>query len=903
MRVVKPLVQSLLHRKFDHDKKSFLSIVSIVFFDFKSQKLCSEQDLYKFYGETCIPVFNAEVIDLCGRKKQPELVVNGYAYGRYAQNGRTAVQVRLNNVNKTLSVWGDRYWNNGKPSKPQDFEEIAISWKNAYGGEGFAQNPHGKGRNYVQLENGSSIKFLPNIEDPKKPIQHENEEYSAAGFGSLAIDYPERNLLMGTYDERWREEEFPSLAKDFDWAYFNQAPQDQRLSHLSPGDVAVFTGMHPELAECRMVIPELKAKAFLQLAKDQELNDGFLQEVELNLSTLWAFPHLEKGFLISEGVVEVERWFFVDDIVTTLMGALEHTERPRAISYYEEVFRLRTNPQLGAHYADVDRQLVDEEFLGAKDRAVVGPALKNKLNKLLKDLKELEQKQIEHKAQYAHVSLNDLPSESIEIMQTDIADVLSKQFGEQIRSLEDLERLIDEGFDLEQQSMRLLEQEQQEKSFLQRAREHKQEMQQAKQSQSHLSKKEVKQAKRDIKNLAARYAIEESDVLTQELKFKGLDGQFMSDKESPHYQHYHQMQQAKEEFLRNEQENSEKRLLLLLSKNKESSKGLMEIDSLSFYQQEIDDVEDIEFFLLRNKQINQQSYQEHFIYDACISHCHFIQCDFSKAELSSIEFVNCTFESCRFVSTNITKSVFDSCTFEDCHLIGLELEKSTLVDNYFKKCRFNLSNIMLSSLYRQRFSACSLEQVTFMRNRLIDLFFDSCEMKQLSFTRGKLKGLSFEKCTIESAAFVIEALIEQMRFNHCQLSKMFFKTHSRFQDLEINDTSDRESSWRELNINNILIKNSFIENCDFSKTHLLEGEIKESSFRESLWMASILERITLHKISFAEAILMGLISKDSYFKKVNFFSAELSYIDIDSATVFDVCSMERANTVPSLRSI
>lgn len=903
MRVVKPLVQSLLHRKFDHNKKSYLSIVSIVFFDFKSQKLCSEQDLYKYYGEVCLPVFNAEVLDLCGRKKQPELIVNGYAYGHYAQNGRTAVQVSLNNVNKTLSVWGERYWSNGKPSKPQEFEQIAVSWKNAYGGEGFAHNPHGKGRNYVQLENGSSIKFLPNIEDPRNPIEHENEEYPAVGFGSLAIDYPERNLLMGTYDERWREEEFPGLAKDFDWAYFNQAPQDQRLSHLSPGDVAVFTGMHPELAECRMVIPELKAKAFLRLNKDKELKEGFLQEVELDLTTLWAFPHLEKGFLIFEGVVEVERWFFVDDIVNDLMGALEHTERPRTLSYYEEVFGLRIDPHIAAHYADVDRQLVDEEFLGVKDRVVLGPALKNKLKKLLKDLKELEQKQIEHQAQYAHISLSDLPSEAIEFMQTDIGDVLSTQFGEQVRSIEDLERLIDEGFDLKEQSMRLLEQEQQEKSFLQRAREHKKEIQQGQQSPVTLSKNEVKQAKRDIKELAARHGIVEPDVLTQKHEFKSLGVTSMSDKPSPHYQHYEEMQQAKREFLHNSQEHSERRLLSLLSKGEEASPELMEIDSLSFYQQEIDDIEDIKLFLLKNKYFNEQQYQEYFIYDARISHCHFVQCDFSQAELNNIEFVNCIFESCRFISTKITKSEFESCRFKDCNFTGLEIEKSTLIDNHFENSRFNLSNIMLSSLYEQRFTTCSLEQVDFLRNRLIGMCFDSCEMKQLSFTRGKLKALGFEKCTIESAAFVIEALIEQMRFSHCQLSKMFFKTHSRFQDLEIIDTSDRESSWRELKINNILIKNSFMENCDFSKTHLLEGELKRSSFRDSLWMASILERITLHKISFAEAVLMGLISKASYFKKVTFFSAELSYIDIDSATVLDQCLMERANTVPSLRSV
>lgn len=903
MRVVKPLVQSLLHRKFDHNKKSYLSIVSIVFFDFKSQKLCSEQDLYKYYGEVCLPVFNAEVLDLCGQKKQPELIVNGYAYGCYAKNGRTAVQARLNNVNKTLSVWGDRYWSNGKPSKPQEFEQIAVSWKNAYGGEGFAYNPHGKGRNCVQLEDGSSIKFLPNIEDPSNPIQYENEEYPAVGFGSLAIDYPERNLLMGNYDERWREEEFPGLAKDFDWAYFNQAPQDQRLSHLSPGDVAVFTGMHPELAECRMVIPELKAKAFLRLNKDKELKESFLQEVELDLTTLWAFPHLEKGFLIFEGVVEVERWFFVDDIVNDLMGALEHTERPRSRSYYEEVFRLRTDPHIAAHYADVDRQLVDEEFLGAKDSVVPGPALKNKLKKLLKELKKLEQKQIEHQAQYAHVSLSDLPSESIELMQTEIGDVLSKQFGEQTRSLEDLERLIDEGFDLEQQSMRLLEQEQQEKSFLQRAREHKKEIQRAQQSHATLSKNEVKQAKRDIKELAARHGIVEPDVLTPKHEFKRLGGASLSDKQSPHYQHYEQMQQAKREFLHNAQEHSGRRLLLMLSNDEDASTGVMEIDSLSFYQQEIDDNDDIKLFSLKNKHFKQQQYQEQFIYDACISHCHFVQCDFSLAELSHIEFVNCIFESCRFVSTKITKSKFASCGFKDCDFMSLELEKSTLIDNHFENSRFNLSNLMLSSLYEQRFTTCTLEQVVFLRSRLIGVCFDSCEIKQLSFTRGKLKALGFEKCTIESAAFVIEALIEQMRFSHCQLSKMFFKTHSRFEDLQITDTSDRESSWRELKINHGLINNSSMENSDFSKTHFLKTKLKRSSFRESLWMASILERVDLDNISFAEAVLMGLIAKMSYFKKVTFFSAELSYIDIDSATVFDLCSMERANTVPSLRSL
>lgn len=938
MRVVKPLTQSLLHRKFDYDKKSYVSIISAVFFDFKTQTLCSEQDLWKHFGEECLTHFDVEVLDLMGRKKTPEIIINGYAYGKYAEQGKTTVQVRLNNVLKSLHVWGDRYWVDGQATEPQPFDRIPINWKNAYGGAGFDKNPKGKGRDAVDV---GDMRFvpLPNIESPSAPIKHQREVYDPVTFTSLPMEYPERNLLMGSYDEQWRQEEFPGLAKDVDWAYFNQSPSDQRLAKLEAGDQALFVNMHPEQADYVMTIPALRHKAFIRLVKDKHKSSEFLNQVDLKLTTLWAFPHLEKAFLIYEGVVEIPRWFFVDDIIAELMGAIEHPDRPKPLSYYEEVFKLRTDEDASMHYAMLDKQLVDEAYLRPAARIPLSLSLKYKLKRLIEELRPLEAQESENQAKLKAL----IEEEGIDIEGFSIESFLMEHFGENVRTLDALQAMLEEGLDIEEESLRQLEQERQEKSFREQAREFKQELKKissdgetkkmsrqafleaqeehaAHQAEYREEYKEktpenlaraqealdtIRQDNKSLAHIFQGYTAEQfmdyqaSGAILPKRNFNVLGGDDGTPSDSPYYDQFALKEQQKNAWLE-KVANPYQMPLDSFSDLDEST--AFEIDSLEFFL----DAKAVFLkggggFHLTGTGVDTVTFDEVSVQELKAEHRHFLNCQFNQGQIAASQFRHCVFENCRFVGVTLEDCDFNQCQFIDCEWVNASIEKSYFKACQYEQCLFKTSDFNASTLQQVDFINAEFDMGDFTRSRLWGVKWLNSQLTQTSVTLGVMRDIVLEACKVESLGIVLDTVINRWHIIDCQLSKVFIKAGTGIAELLVDSSSDRDSSWRELSISQARIVNSQLESNDFSKTHFQHAEFVDISFKESMWMSSTLEKVRLKNVDFAEAVMMGFKSIDSYFKHVSFFTAEMSYIDIDNKTIFDDCYMERVNTVPKLR--
>lgn len=55
-----------------------------------------------------------------------------------------------------------------------------------------------------------------------------------AGFGPIGRAWTPRIQRAGSYDDRWLEERWPNLPKDFDMGYWNAAPQDQQIAFPRP---------------------------------------------------------------------------------------------------------------------------------------------------------------------------------------------------------------------------------------------------------------------------------------------------------------------------------------------------------------------------------------------------------------------------------------------------------------------------------------------------------------------------------------------------------------------------------------------------------------------------------------------------------------------------------------------
>ncbi len=130
-------------------------------------------------------------------KIRGELLITGHAYPRGGEKPACSVRARLGSIDKTLYVVGNRYWKGGAPSDPQPFSKIAISYENAFGGAGYAENPVGKGSTPTQTDAGE-LHFLPNLEDPKHLLRSPKERPALpSGFGPYDLTWPQRNSEAG----------------------------------------------------------------------------------------------------------------------------------------------------------------------------------------------------------------------------------------------------------------------------------------------------------------------------------------------------------------------------------------------------------------------------------------------------------------------------------------------------------------------------------------------------------------------------------------------------------------------------------------------------------------------------------------------------------------------------------
>lgn len=202
---------------------------------------------------------------------------------------------------KELIAVGDRVWKGGVPTIAAPFTQMPIRYENSFGGPGYALNPAGTGFNDGRL---------PNVEIPGALITSPDHRPTPAGFGPIAPDSPARMKKAGTYDKKWLKERWPWYPEDFDWSYFNAAPEDQQLPGYLRGDEELmFENLHPEHSIYKTRLPGMRARC---MVVDRVDGAERLREVPLVLDTLWVDMDAEKLVLVWRGNVEVRSLDLLD---------------------------------------------------------------------------------------------------------------------------------------------------------------------------------------------------------------------------------------------------------------------------------------------------------------------------------------------------------------------------------------------------------------------------------------------------------------------------------------------------------------------------------------------------------------------------------------------------------------
>ncbi|XYH95432.1 DUF2169 domain-containing protein [Sorangium sp. So ce1128] len=333
MKIVKPMRLGVVPRVFMAQRTPHLLITAFVGFSYeKPARLLYEPTVWKVATEE---LGKDGLLDEFNPKTRGELLVTGRCYppGGVARPA-SSVRVQLGPIDKSLYVIGDRTWGLLGMSDPAPFTEMPVTWRNAFGGEGFAKNPLGKGH-------GDRSAALPNIESPRHLIRARGDRPMPAGLDGYDITWPQRFSKLGTHDAAWRDECFPGFARDLDPTLFNMAPDDQQIDGFFRGDETfVVENMHPDKPRIEGALPRIAGRCFVCL----KTSDGVeIREPAMKLDTVRLFPHRERGVVLFRGGVEVAE----DDAkdVVAVLVACEAMGAPRPAAYYHEYLAPRLGPR------------------------------------------------------------------------------------------------------------------------------------------------------------------------------------------------------------------------------------------------------------------------------------------------------------------------------------------------------------------------------------------------------------------------------------------------------------------------------------------------------------------------------------------------------------------------------
>ena len=356
MKTIKPQRLSLLTRTYEFEGKFYLAANTMAFISFEQpRRLLSEQSMWKFAATA---LGKDSILDMGMPKQHGEFVVYGKCH---APAGKTVtgalVRAKVGTLEKSLAVIGKRVWERTglglQASKPGAFSAIDLSYANAFGGEGFANNPVGKG---MRPADDTQPHFLPHIELPDSPVVFIDDRPQPAGFAPLDFTWPQRMSKAGTYDDAWLKTRFPGYAADMDWSIFNTAQPDQWLPDFFSGDESFeIAGMHPEKPVVQGRLPACAVRCFVTQQGDASLT---MREVPTRAETLVLFPGSERAIVMFRGVTEVSTDDGAD-IAHILVGAEDMATR-KPLAHYQSVLHARLDKKNGAIHSLIDEPLLPD---------------------------------------------------------------------------------------------------------------------------------------------------------------------------------------------------------------------------------------------------------------------------------------------------------------------------------------------------------------------------------------------------------------------------------------------------------------------------------------------------------------------------------------------------------------
>jgi uncharacterized protein YjbI with pentapeptide repeats len=879
MKVLKPLKLSLLTRCFEHERRYFLGVGILALHRF-SAALASEVDMWKFLAQE----LGKEAVPDAGLPKpRAEFLVSGRAYQPGAKpRPQTEVRLQLGTIQKSLQIYGDRFWQAGLmrdvPSEPEPFLEMPITWENAFGGEGFQHNPLGKGFKPIETEAGK-VHPLPNIELPKCLVRLKGDRPEPAGLGPIDLTWPQRFDKAGTHDKEWLADRYPGFAADMDWSIFNLASDDQQQGEPFRGDETfVIEGMHPEKSRLEGSLPRMSTRCFLTQRANGQLA---FREVPMRLTTVWFIPHAERYLLVYHGMHEV----FEDDaadVMQLLIGA-EAVGQQKPVEHYQQVLQMRLDPQKGAIHALRDSDLLPETpaINAAEDEAMA------EMSALL----ETEALQRRHQRRRHELKVDKSRAHVASLgLDPDVHAPRLLPPEEPMPKLEELPDLADK--------LKAETEERKEKAQKGKAA-RKQELREI------LAERGVDDAEAIIAESDQpicgppryRAAAEEErlraisadcvamgcpvDEITDYLEDPERR-QRIVDAEENMREGYRQMAQHQAPAPRCSGAEAEQlRAAALATLGNTGSLSRQDLTGVDLSDLDLHGVDLsgawLENAILVRTNLAGANLTEAVLARADLTDANLTGANLSKANLGLAEIVRTKADGADLSESILNKARFDCASFR-----GAKLKSANLMEAQFSST--DMSEAVLTG-------------ITFLRDDLRGLCLAGANLSQCNFIEVDVSGVDFRRANLESANF-LNSKGEAANFAEAQMSGVRFVQQCRFPKCDFRLAVLDGGNLRGMQLAECDFSEARLVGADVSETDLSRARLYRVSARNALFAKAILVEAILQTADLMNAILQHADLSGADLRSANLFAADLARTRSDSRTLFDHANMTKARIHP-----
>ncbi|WP_035058356.1 DUF2169 family type VI secretion system accessory protein [Andreprevotia chitinilytica] len=882
MKIVKPFRLGILQRPFRWQQRDQLGIAIYAHITLEAApRLLSEQSMWPVLTEE---LGENAVLDLAMPKRQAEFLVSGYATTNHQHDKtRCAVRAQVGDIDKSLLVFGDRYWLAGGATTPLPFESMPLGWANAYGGPEYLRNPLGRGHGQEEVA-GRQVRRLPNVESAGRLIGSPRHAPSdPAGFGSIDFAWPQRLAKLGQYDAKWLEQHYPAFAPSLDWRAFNAAPEDQQF----PAGVSLagapyhLWNMHPQEPLIEGRLPEWQGRCLIvRRVGGEEVTEA----MTLPLTTAWFFPHRKEAVLIWHGAAAIGE----DDAhdVLRLMPALEHIHQPKPLAHYQSVLLQRIDPDHGQFYAFRDRDLLPDgvplgPILPNEDtlfQREPGPMERNLRRRLANDRIRLEQ---------------ELRAEGV-----DPATVLPPLPDERAALPCNLDELPE--FMLRQQEGEAAERAEMRAAFQQ------------------IREQIVAESTPDELSRPGMHAV--LDQLTMMEKMAGQKPQAMPKAPIPATdptQTFASMQTRMEESIQlahaeervagntsatpanwltdASQRKSQVHKLYLHSVMSFSAAPSLDNFKAAILRKQVEETyrttrdftgqdlsgADLSGLDLRGAIFRQAVLESANLCDARLDGADLTEAVVARTKLAGASFVGANCQRASFAGANAEHARFD-----DANLADTQWDEATIADCDFSGARFEGSLINETAITRCRFNGARLDGLFFRLVTLQAVHFADAALAKTVFLESTLDDVGFERASLLDCALV-NTHADGVRFNDARLTTCAMADRTTLNAADFSNARIVQSNFREMALQQAAFTGATACDVDFSGADMRGANLRGLQATGCLFMRTSLLGADAVGANLMQAILQKADLRACDLRRTNLFQTDLAQTLTDASTLFD----------------